>query len=274
MTLIPNPIYWQNLPDTALKPKELERVIRPIMDTLDHYLRNIRSGSKILKAEKRNVSYAILEINLSLDLDKNKLQKLENEIKANFFNKTNYIFNGKSYNIEEQFGNRNELLIEPILNQNVSEKIIINNYEAEIKVTPLEGIFIEFTFQSDEEKLFLKNAIQHYGKLVVRTKTLGGGKSSRRYSNKYLRIIRFDPDENTALIQPIELPESFKIRIEPNISVIQKKIRAIQSFFERPKKYYYPILRLFEKFKSQTIEEDRLTIKTTVPKEEFKSLNN
>ena len=274
MTLIPNTIYWQNLPSTALKPEELDRVIRPIMDTLDHYLRNIRSGSKILKAEKRNVSYAILEINLTSDLDKIELQKLETEIRANFFNKTNHIFNGKSYNIEEQIGNRNELLIEPILNQSVSEKIITNNFEAEIKVTPLEGIFIEFAFQSDEDKLFLKNAIQHYGKLIVRTKTQGGGKSSKRYSNKYLRIIRFDPDENTALIQPIELPESFKIRIEPNTSVIQKKIRAVQSFFERPKKYYYPILRLFEKFRSQSIEEDRLTIKTTIPKDEFKYLND
>ena len=274
MTLIPNPIYWQNLPSKTLKPEELDRVIRPIMDTLEHYLHNIRSESKILKAVKRNVSNAILDINITSDLDKKELQKLETEIRVKFFEKDTHLFNGNSYKIEEQIGNRNELLIEPILNQKISEKIVTDNFEVEIKVTPLEGIYIEFDFRLDEEKLFLKNTIQHYGKLNVRTKIQGEGKSSKKYVNKYLKIIRFDPDENTALIQPIELPESFKIRIEPNVSVIQKKIRAIQSFFERPKKYYYPILRLFEKYKSQSIEEDRLTIKTTIPKEEFKYLND
>ncbi|MFX0072230.1 MAG: AAA domain-containing protein, partial [Candidatus Hermodarchaeota archaeon] len=152
--------------------------------------------------------------------------------------------------------------------------ISADNYEAEIKIIPLEGIFIEFNFQSDEEKLSLKNAIQHYGRLNVRRKIRGAGKSSKKYTNTYLKIIRFDPDENTALIKPVDLPESFQIRIEPNTSMIQKKIRAIQSFFERPKKYYFPILKLFEKYKSQTIEEDRLSIKTTIPKEEFKYLND
>ena len=274
MRLIPNPVYWQNLPSTTLKPEVLDRVIHPIMDTLNHYLRNIRSESKILKANKRNVSNAILEINIISDLDKNELQTLETEIRIKLFEKETHIFNGNSYKIEEQIGNRNELLIEPILNQAFSEKVITDNYEVEIKVTPLNGIYIEFDFQSDEEKLFLKKAIQHYGRLNVRTKKQGGGKSSNKYTNKYLKVIRFDPDENTALIQPVQLPESFKIRIEPNVSVIQKKIRAIQSFFERPKEYYYPILRLFEKFKSHTIEEEGLTIKITVPKEEFKYLND
>jgi len=275
MTLIPNPVYWQNLPSTAIKPEELDRVIRPIMDTLDQYLRNIRSESKTLKAEKRDVSIANLEINITTDLDKIELHNLDSEIRNNLFEKEFHIFNGKSYKIEKQIGNRNELLIEPILNQVVSEKVIIDSSEVEIKITPLKGIFIEFEFQSDEDKYFLRNALRHYGKLIVRDEIAQtNGNSKKKYSNTYLRVIQFDLDENTAFIQPAQLPQSFKIRIEPNTSVIQKKIRAIQSFFERPKKYYFPILKLFEKLKSQAIEEYILPIKIEIPKEKFKYLND
>lgn len=275
MTLIPNPVYWQNLPSTAIKPEELDRVIRPIMDTLEDYLHNIRLESKTLKAKKRNISLAILKINITADLDKNELKNLDNKIRNKFFKTELHIFNGKSYKIEEQIDNRNEVMVEPILNQAVSKKVITGSYEAEISITPLKGIFIEFEFQSDKDKSYLKNAIRHYGKLIVRNE-MGQtkGNSKKKYSNTYLNVIYFDFDENIAIIQPVKLPQSFKIRIEPNTSVIQKKIRAIQSFFERPKKYYFPILSLFEKFKFNSFEDKGLTIKKKIPKEEFKYLND
>jgi superfamily I DNA and/or RNA helicase len=269
----PNPVYWENLPAATIKEEELEKVIRPILDTLTNYKRSIREQSPIVNAVKRDIS--VVQIDFSINSDDDMELEESNEVLANsrkfYFKNINHVIEKRTYQIEEQIGRKNQALVSPPLREKNSESITLGGYEVLVRIEPVDGIYIEFEFSSDEQKGLLKKALQHYGTLRV----IADSKPDNRIkqNNPFLSILQYYADEDAALIKPAQIPDRFEIQVQPNISVIEKKIKAILSFVERPKNYFYPLSRLFERSFNDNPSNDDLVIKDTIPKGEFKYLS-
>ncbi|MHA1680602.1 MAG: AAA domain-containing protein [Promethearchaeota archaeon] len=271
----PNPIYWKNLSDTNITSQDLKKVIGPILDTLNNYKRNIRNQAPALKVTKRDISVAKLDLSWDsaedVELGQDEEKKLFLEAKKIFFEKSAHGHGKQKYQVEEQPDKRNQVLISPPLNVELVEKIKIEKCDIFINVRPIKGSYIEFDFSNEEEKIAVKNALQNYGRFRILHNKIKTQDKSKEIPY-FLHVNQYYPDEDAALIDEIKIDDSFEIRIEPNISVIEKKIRAILAFIERPKNYILPLIQLFEK-QARSLDLDREWGDIALGRDDYKYLS-
>jgi superfamily I DNA and/or RNA helicase len=255
-----DPIFWDNLPKLKdvkqLYPDDLGKVIRPVIEIMGHYKKNLELNPPIINCIIEEIGVARFTItNLENGKDMNEVK---NEIAKEFLMEKMHQIGGKSYQIEESANSINIILIKPILDFKVDIPIVKDKVEFNINITPMSGDYVSFKPKNRREEMAIRSIFNGRGqpKLVLEDNTEKMKKIDiRKYENRF-RIVQSFRSENAALIKSLNISKKFKIKIVPNTSVLSKKIKALLSLIERPKTYFFPLLQLFQKFNAKMVEEN------------------
>lgn len=246
----PDPIYWKNIVsnsnDTIPDSEDLQKVIRPIIENLNNYKNKLRKNPSILDCYKRSLS--VLEYYIEIfDLVEDPVD-FRNKIKSQYFTNKEHIINKKKYEFEEILDSKNLVVCSELVHDKIEEEFSFNNVQCKIEFRPLKGDYVTIDIKTTEQESISKSLFS--GKSILElvedenTTVISQEENSRR--SKRIKIRYFFPKENSMLIDSLNLKQ-FKIKVMPNTSVIEKKVKALLSLIERPSNYYLPLLKLFQK---------------------------
>ncbi len=250
-----DPIFWNNLPklkdEKQLNPEDLGKVIRPLIEIMGHYKKNLEINPPIINCLKEEIGIARFTIKNFENLD--ELKELKDEITKEFFMEKLHQIGNKSYQIEESSNSKEIILIKPILTYKIDIPITKNGKEFNINITPISGDYVSFKPKNRKEETAIRSIFNRraQAKLVKEDNIeIKSYKEIRDYENSFRTILSFR-DENAVLIKSLNNSNKFKIKVIPNTSVLNKKMKALLSLIERPKTYFFPLLQLFQKFNSK-----------------------
>lgn len=273
MRINKNLLYWNNLPRTTLKPNNLGKVIRPILETLDQYKKSLKLNNPRLFVNKKRESVATLKYNLTNGQNnENLLIKLRKFLFSNRLIK----INGKDFEINEIPSDKDLILIYPKPNSTLTFTKILNGTQFTIEIESLDGVYLEFDVNSSQENKALKSIFKRGARIKIYNKPRKGNESRNYYQkDEYIWIKKKFIDEDAILAENNKYQNRFQVTIEPNIGNLNKKMKALLSLIERPKEYYFPLLRLFEKHNPNSISSDfTINNEIKIAKDEWQYLND